>query len=235
MVIVPGMINIDSMESRFFNYKGNIPIHYKVGGQGPLPVFFLHGFASSHTTWTDIVELFPADRFRIFLIDLKGFGLSAKPRDGAYSIEDQVEMVRALIREQGFSAITIAGHSMGGTIPLRICMEAGDGTEPFAVEKAVLMDCAAYPQRLPKFFRRLKSPILGPLLLHLIPKRIQVRDTLRKVFLDPNVITPKRLERYTRYFSGKEPYTYCVLPSNQSIPESMPASLRSTSRSPYRS
>ena len=26
---------------------------------------------------------------------------------------------------------------------------------------------------------------------------------MRKVFSDPNVITPKRLERYTRYFSGK--------------------------------
>jgi pimeloyl-ACP methyl ester carboxylesterase len=203
MANVSGMISIDSMESRFFNYKGNLPIHYKVGGQGPLPVFFLHGFASSHTTWSDIVELFPADRFRIFLIDLKGFGLSAKPRDGAYSIEDQAEMVRAFIREQGFPAIILAGHSMGGSIALRICMEAGNGTEPFAVEKAVLMDCAAYPQRLPKFFRRLKSPVLGPLLLHLIPTQMQVRDTLRKVFSDPDVITPERFERYTRYFSGK--------------------------------
>jgi pimeloyl-ACP methyl ester carboxylesterase len=194
---------VDCMESGFFNYKGNIPIHYKVGGEGPVPVFFLHGFASSHTTWTEIVRLFPVDRFRIFLVDLKGFGLSAKPRDGAYSIEDQAAMVRAFIREQAFSGVILAGHSMGGSIALRICMGANNGAEPFVVEKAVLIDSAAYPQKLPKFFRRLKSPLLGPLLLHLIPTRLQVRNTLGKVFSDPGVITPEHIERYTRYFSGK--------------------------------
>jgi pimeloyl-ACP methyl ester carboxylesterase len=198
-----GTIRMDSMQSGFFNYKGNIPIHYKTGGRGPEPVLFLHGFASSHTTWTDMVGLFPADRFRIFLVDLKGFGLSARPRDGAYSIEDQAAMVRAFIKEQEFSGITLAGHSMGGLIALLICMEATGCTETPAVNKAILIDSAAYPQKLPKFFRRLKSPLLGPLLLHLIPTRLQVKDTIRKVFSDTESITPERIERYNHYFSDK--------------------------------
>ncbi len=200
---LPETIRTDCMESRYFNYKATIPIHYKVGGWGPVPVLFIHGFASSHTTWTDIAGCFPADRFRIFLIDLKGFGLSAKPRDGAYSIEDQAAMVRAFIREQGFNRIILAGHSMGGLIALRICMGANNPADPFTVEKAILMDSAAYPQRLPKFFRRLRSPLLGPLLLHLTPIRLQVRDTLKKVFSDRESVTPERMERYTRYLSGK--------------------------------
>jgi pimeloyl-ACP methyl ester carboxylesterase len=191
------------MESRFFNYRGSIPIHYKVRGNGPVPLVFLHGFAASHTTWHDIVPFFPADRFRIFLLDMKGFGLSAKPRDGAYAIEDQVIMVRAFIRDQGFSSVILIGHSLGGGVALRTCMQMQNESDPCKVEKLVLIDCAAYPQRLPKFFRRLKTPILGPLFFRLIPVRFLVRKTMTQIFYDPSAVTPERFERYTRYFRGK--------------------------------
>src|SRR5512136_218144 len=102
------------IESRTFNYNGNIPIHYQVGGHGALPLVFLHGIASAHNTWHDLARLFPAERFRLFLLDLKGFGLSAKPRDGAYAVEDQAAMVQAFIREQGLRSVILVGHSMGG-------------------------------------------------------------------------------------------------------------------------
>jgi pimeloyl-ACP methyl ester carboxylesterase len=191
------------IESKIFHYSGNVPIHYQSGGHGPLPVVFLHGFASAHTTWHDMAGLFPADRFRIFLLDLKGFGQSAKPRDGAYAIEDQAAMVRAFIREQGFRSVILVGHSLGGGVALRTCMQMQSENDPMTIEKLVLIGCAAYPQRLPKFFRRLSNPLLGPLLLRLIPPRVMVRDTLAKVFYDSAAITPARFERYLRYFSGK--------------------------------
>jgi len=191
------------VESRFFNFSDSIPIHYQVGGNGPQALVFLHGFAASHTTWHDIIPFFPADRFRVFLLDMKGFGLSAKPRDGVYSIEDQAVMVRAFIREQGLSPVILIGHSIGGGVTLRACMQIQSENDPFTVEKLVLIDCAAYPQRLPKFFRRLKTPLLGPLLIRLIPVRLMVRKTLSQVFCDASVATPERFERYARYFRGK--------------------------------
>jgi len=191
------------VESRFFNYKGSIPIHYQAGGSGPLALVFLHGFAASHTTWSDIVHFFPADRFRIFLIDMKGFGLSAKPRDGAYSIEEQAVMVRAFIRELGFTSVILIGHSLGGGVALRACMQMQIESDPITVEKLVLIDCAAYPQRLPKFFRRLKIPVLGPLFFRLIPVRLMVQRAMGMVFYDASAITPERFERYLRYFRGK--------------------------------
>ena len=191
------------VESRFFNNKGSIPIHYQAGGSGPLALVFLHGFAASHTTWSDIVHFFPADRFRIFLLDMKGFGLSAKPRDGAYSIEEQAVMVRAFIRELGFPSVIFIGHSLGGGVALRACMQMQSESDPITVEKLVLIDSAAYPQRLPKFFRRLKIPVLGPLFFRLIPARLMVRRAMGMVFYDASAITPERFERYLRYFRGK--------------------------------
>ncbi len=191
------------IESRTFHYAGNVPIHYQVGGRGTVPLVFLHGFAAAHNTWHDLARHFPADRFRLFLLDLKGFGLSAKPRDNAYGVEDQAAMVQAFIREQGLRSVVLVGHSLGGAVALRVCLQSQDGEAPFCVEKLVLIGCAAYPQRLPKFFRRLRNPLIGPLLLRLIPPRIMVKGTLTKVFSDPSAVTPERIERFARYFSGK--------------------------------
>lgn len=191
------------IESGYFDYKTGVRIHYRTGGDGPQTLLFLHGFAASHTTWHDIVRFFPADRFRIFLLDMKGFGLSDKPRDGAYSIEEQAEIVRSFIRKQRFSNVTLIGHSLGGGVALRACMDMNPGKDPFMVEKMVLIDCAAYPQRLPKFFRRLRIPVLGPLFFRLIPVRVMVRRAMEMVFCDESVITPERFERYKLYFRGK--------------------------------
>jgi pimeloyl-ACP methyl ester carboxylesterase len=191
------------VESRFFNYKGSIPIHYQAGGCGPATLIFLHGFAASLSTWEDILPLFAADRYRIILLDLKGFGLSAKPRDGAYSIEEQAEMVRAFIRDQGFPSVTLIGHSLGGGVALRACMEMQSGNDPVTVNRLVLIDSAAYPQRLPRFFRKLKIPLLGPLLFRLIPARIMVQRAMEMVFHDKSALTAERFERYRRYFRGR--------------------------------
>ncbi len=196
-------MSILQIESKTFHYDGSIPIHYQVGGHGPSPLIFLHGIASAHNTWHDLARLFPAERFRLFLLDLKGFGLSAKPKDGAYAIEDQVAMVLAFIREQGLRSVTLVGHSFGGAVALRVCLQTQSGTEPFCMERLVLIGCAAYPQRLPKFYRRLKNPLIGPLLLHLMSKRMMVKETLAKVFSDSSVITPERLERFVGYFRGR--------------------------------
>ena len=190
-------------ESRFFRYDGEIAIHYKSGGCGPIPVILLHGFGSAHDTWHDMAALFPSDRFSLYLVDMKGFGLSAKPRDGAYTVKDQAAMVRDFIRELGLRSVVLIGHSLGGTVALRVCLDAQRREEAFAVRKLVLIDCGAYPQKLPRFFRRLKSPLLGPLLLRLIPVRRMVRATLEKVFYKTDAVTPERIERYTRYFRGK--------------------------------
>jgi pimeloyl-ACP methyl ester carboxylesterase len=112
-------------------------------------------------------------------------------------------MVLSFIKEQGFSSVILIGHSLGGGVALRACMQMQTEKDPFTVERLILIDCAAYPQRLPKFFRRLRIPILGPLLFRLIPVRIMVRRAMGMVFYDASAITPDRFERYQHYFRGK--------------------------------
>ena len=42
-----------------------------------------------------------AQDHRVLTIDLKGYGLSAKPEDGKYALSDQADMVAAFIRSPG--------------------------------------------------------------------------------------------------------------------------------------
>lgn len=181
---------------------GSVRLHYRTVGQGPVSILFLHGFASSFTTWHDIAGLFPADLFTPILLDMKGFGGSGKPRDGAYSIEDQAALVRDFIAARGLRSLVIVGHSLGGAVALRLCIDTDGGADSFLIEKLVLIDSASYPQRLPRFFRKLKSPI-GALFLRFMPLRMLVKGVMERVFFDPSRITPQRCERYKRYFRGK--------------------------------
>jgi pimeloyl-ACP methyl ester carboxylesterase len=185
-----------------FSYAGTNTLHYRTVGQGPLPILFLHGFASSSTTWQELAGLFPGEEYTLFLLDLKGFGLSAKPKDGAYSIEDQAELVKAFIHDRGFRSLVLVGHSLGGAVALRVCIDVAKDGGSYRVAKLILIDTAAYPQRLPRFFRKLRSP-LGPLFLRLMPVRVLVQGVLERVFFDKAAITADKLERYTSYFRGK--------------------------------
>lgn len=189
------------VERRTFHYSAAIRINYEVAGHGGIPVVFLHGFAASLITWHDIRGLFPPERFRLYLLDLKGFGFSAKPRDGRYAPEDQAAVVTAFLEAEGLRQIVLIGHSLGGGIALLALLQALSARRHDLVGRLVLIGCAAYPQRLPPIMRLLGYRPLGWSILHLLPLRFMVRYTLEHIMFNQRAITPARIERYLGCFS----------------------------------
>ncbi len=185
---------------RTFLYRGTIAITYRIQGNGPLPLVFLHGFAAARTTWDDLAPLFPADRYTLYLIDLKGFGDSAKPHDGRYAVEDQAEMVTALLDELQLQQVVLIGHSLGGGIALLVSIMAHKGGRPGLVARLVIIDGAAYPQPLPRFMRRLATPLIGWCILHMLPVRFLVTVTLASVYFRSETITEMHIQRYARFY-----------------------------------
>ncbi|XP_058226450.1 probable lysophospholipase BODYGUARD 4 [Rhododendron vialii] len=81
-------------------------------------VIFLHGFLSSSLIWTEMV--FPnlseptKRNYRLFALDLLGFGRSPKPRDCLYTLRDHLEMVeKSVIDAFQLSSFHLVAHSMG--------------------------------------------------------------------------------------------------------------------------
>ena len=192
-----------SGNEKTFLYAPNVAINYQVRGHGPTVLVFLHGFAAALTTWDDLRDLFPVDRFTLYLLDLKGFGFSSKPDDGRYGLEDQAAIVTAFLEWKGLGNVVLVGHSLGGGIALITLLRAAAAGNTELIGRLVLIDSAAYPQRLPRLFRLLRLPLVGRFLLESVPVRWIVRLNLAFVYHDRSTMSAERIDRYVTCFSRK--------------------------------
>jgi pimeloyl-ACP methyl ester carboxylesterase len=86
---------------------------FSVEGEGP-PLFLIHGIGASRHSWDGLVGAVK-HKFRCIHYDLRGHGLSPKPRP-PYTLDDLVEDLEALRAELGIAKAHFAGHSLGGMI-----------------------------------------------------------------------------------------------------------------------
>lgn len=202
-----------------FPFSPAVEIAYERHGDGPVPVVFLHGFAAALTTWHDLLPYLPAERYTLYLLDLKGFGFSSKPRDGRYTLEDQAAIVTAFLERMGLTKVVLVGHSLGGGIALLVYLQGRDGGKGNLVDRLVLIAPAAYPQRLPRVMAWLSTTLLGWGILHLLPLRFMVRYTLEHVFHDHNTITEERIARYMSCFGRRGIGYVFITTCRQLVPE----------------
>jgi pimeloyl-ACP methyl ester carboxylesterase len=114
---------------------GQYRIHYMVAGQGK-PLLLVHGLAGRAENWLPLVPEFTANGYRVFALDLLGYGSSDHP-DVDYSIALQANILRQFLDSQNLSQVDIAGWSMGGWVSLKFAAE-----HPERVHRLVLMDSA---------------------------------------------------------------------------------------------
>lgn len=110
-------------------------LSYELHGAGP-PVVLVHGLSGSTRWWARNVPAL-ARRFRVYVVDLAGFG---KSRGQPFVL---AEGARALIRWMdalGIERASFVGHSMGGHIVADLAADF-----PERVERLVLVDAAALP------------------------------------------------------------------------------------------
>lgn len=168
-------------------------LHAEVCGHGP-PIVLIHGFGASSFTWSKILRQLAVNQ-TVIALDLKGFGLSRKPRDGRYALRDQAAAVLEVVARLGLKGITVIGHSMGGGVALLVAL-ALEQEAPTRLRRLVLIDSIASPQRLPLFLAVLRIPILGPLLVRLVPAAWAVRRVLNIAYFDPAKIERAFVEAY---------------------------------------
>ncbi len=175
-----------------------LPIHVETIGvpDGPETdtVLLLHGYGGCSFTWRYWAPRL-AERTRVLLVDLKGFGLAPKPLDDRYAIDDQAELVCRLIQERDLRRLTLVGHSLGGAIALRTALRLLDTGES-RLRRMVLVAGAAYPQPLPPFVGFARRRWVSKVLFRLLGADFIVRRVLKSIVYDPAAVTDEQVRGY---------------------------------------
>src|SRR5262245_20065471 len=86
------------MEAHAITGGGGVQLHaVETGNPQGRPIVFLHGYSACWRVWGRQLSSPLAERFRLVAMDLRGHGLSDRPRDGYADSKLWAEDVHAMI------------------------------------------------------------------------------------------------------------------------------------------
>jgi len=180
------------------------------------PILCLHGLGASMHSWREFREPLSKEH-KLILIDFKGFGASPKPEDKHYAIEEHADLIYRFIQEKDLRNLTLIGNSFGGAVSLlvalRLCEEKSG-----RLRRLILIDSGGYNQHLPLHLKMLRTPILGWLVMHLLPPKISALTVLRYSYYDDQKITKEQIEAYARPIAERGGRHALLQTSKQIIP-----------------
>lgn len=100
------------------------------------PLVLLHGIGSRGVSWWPVVDRL-AERFRLYSLDLRGHGDSAKPEAG-YLLPDYAADLAALLDALNLDRPRILAHSLGGMVALTWAVDHPERAAAIALEDSAL-------------------------------------------------------------------------------------------------
>jgi len=193
----------------------SVALAYSVYGTGE-PLVLVHGFGASRFSWRYLIAQL-SQHYRVYASDLKGFGQTEKPRDDNYNAYDQGWLVSEFIIHQQLKKPMIIGHSFGGAVSLAatLYLQSQPAHRP---KKLVLIDSIGYPQELPLFIQLLATPLLGPLVVHSLPNKLQVQMLLEQVYFDHSKIPQQAIAHYAENLSHQNAKYALIKTAKQLLP-----------------
>ncbi len=186
-------------------------IHYVQQGETGPCLLLIHGFGASSDHWWQNVAVL-SQHYRVWAIDLLGFGRSQKPAI-AYTSELWRDQLQDFCREVIQAPVYVAGNSLGGYAALCLAVDC-----PQWVAGVILLNCAGpfseeavarsgqrsgqRQTRASLVRQMLKLPGVTPLLSWILflnmRRRSQIRKVLLQVYKDPQAVTDRLVEDIRR-------------------------------------
>jgi pimeloyl-ACP methyl ester carboxylesterase len=174
-------------------------IAYAVAGSGK-PLILIHGFGASIGHWRNNIPAIAAAGYRVFALDLLGFGASEKAILD-YSVELWQELLQDFWTAHVQEPAVFVGNSIGGLLTLMLLAEA-----PQMAAAGVLLNPAGGLNHRPEelnpplrlmmgaFTRLVRSEWVGGFLFNQIRQKSRLRRTLQQVYRDQTAITDELID-----------------------------------------
>jgi haloacetate dehalogenase len=120
-------------------HRDGVRLHTRVAGDGP-PLLLLHGHPQTLAMWHRVAPAL-AECFTVVLMDLRGYGDSARPTPDAehreHSKREMALDALAVMAQHGFGRFGVLAHDRGARVAHRLAAD-----HPHAVQRLMLLDIA---------------------------------------------------------------------------------------------
>ena len=168
-----------SEHSCFVDVDG-LRVHYQEAGDERAPAMVLiHGFASSTLVWSRVFLRLAEAGYRVIALDMLGYGYSAKPRNGEYTIPGQAKLLTRLLDHLGIARAIFVGSSYGGAVAATCALDYPERVEKLILVGAVNNNRPLEFTLLRLFGSRVVGDVVSPLL---IGSRRLLRRRMKQVY-----------------------------------------------------
>jgi pimeloyl-ACP methyl ester carboxylesterase len=116
------------MKNHRISGGGGTQLHVvETGNPNGSPIVFIHGISQCWLTWSRQLRSVLADDYRLVAMDMRGHGLSDKPRDGYADSKLWADDLNAVIKGLGLNQPLLCGWSYGPLVILDYIRHYGDG------------------------------------------------------------------------------------------------------------
>jgi len=112
------------------------------GSERHEPLLVLHGFPTCSFDFRVVLPALAVHR-RVLLLDMIGYGLSAKP-DVAYTMNMQADVVQAFMADIGVTSLAMLTHDMGDTVGGELLARQAEGGWSVEITRRVITNGSIY-------------------------------------------------------------------------------------------
>ena len=151
----PAVQELYPWNGRYLALESGPRMHYLDVGTGET-LLFLHGNPTWSFYWRNLIHEY-SSRYRCIAPDHVGMGLSDKPQEYKYQLEQHVENMVQLITALDLHDITLVVHDWGGPIGYATALRL-----PERFRRFVVFNTMSRMGNFPPSIRYLRIPMLGP-------------------------------------------------------------------------
>jgi pimeloyl-ACP methyl ester carboxylesterase len=174
-------------------------VHYLEKGEGE-PVILIHGFLYHTVMWKKNIDDL-AKKFKVYAVDLWGWGYSERLKEDEYSYERYEKQIVGFMDALNIKKATLAGQSMGGGISVYVAAHY-----PQRVDRLILVAPSVIPYPMTTIGKIYQLPFIGEF-MNAIPGNALMENNIKTIwFYDKNKATEEYCKEVLQPLSIKGSY-----------------------------